>query len=230
MAKNPWKFIWSAMMTAVWFRNSRGIADDNLYYIVQGGLNRLARAISLWDARRQLRRKIFNADGGTPQDAVVAVAIGGLAWDEPRPAMYRMVEFCVARLPHTKPRHLLGVCKPVDILECIERGIDSFDGIAATREGRHGRVWTRGGKYFDIQKAQYAEDQRVLEVGCDCPACAAGMVRADLRARFKAKEREAIRLLMAHNWHHNYRLVRGARQAIFEGRFQAFKQAYLNTV
>ncbi|AKM84549.1 TPA: hypothetical protein DHW58_01295 [Patescibacteria group bacterium] len=226
MDKNPLKFVWSAIMTAVWFKRSRGIADDKLYYIVQGGLNKLARQISLWDARRQLRGKILTANGGTPQNAVAAVAIGGLAWDEPRSAMYKMVEFCVSRLPDDKPRHLLGVCKPIDILECIERGIDSFDGIAATREGRHGRVWLWGGQYFDINNARYATDKTGLDSQCNCPVCRSGVSRADIRARFKAGDREVMRQLMAHNWHQNYRLISTARQAILEGRFQELKTSW----
>jgi len=217
MDRNPLKFIWSAVMTAVWFRYSRKVADDNLYYIEQGGLNKFARRISLWDANRQLK------------NGISAVAIGGLAWDEPRSAMYKMVKFCTQRLPGNKPRHLLGVCKPIDILECIERGIDSFDGIAATREGRHGRVWLWGGKYFDINNSQYVNDNGVLDSHCSCPVCRAGVSRADIRTRFKIGDREAIRQLMAHNWHQNYQLVSTARQAIEEGKFREFKRDFLGT-
>jgi len=215
MDRRWWKFIRSAVMTAVWHKRSRGIADDRLYYIVQGGLNKLARSISLWDARHQLRRGLS------------AVAIGGLAWDEPRPSMYNTVEFCVKRLPDDKPRHMLGVCKPVDILECIKRGMDTFDGIAATREGRHGRVWIKGGKHFDIRNAEFENDEQVLEAGCDCPTCRSGVSRAKLRVGFKQKDRESIRQLMVHNWHHNYRLVKGARIAIVAGTFDQYVENYL---
>ncbi|MBN2585117.1 queuine tRNA-ribosyltransferase family protein [Patescibacteria group bacterium] len=215
MDKNPLKFIWSAFMTAVWHRRSRGIADDRLYYISQGGLNKLARLISLWDARRQLNR-------GIP-----AIAIGGLAWNEPRPAMYNTVDFCVKRLPDDKPRHLLGICKPVDILECIKRGIDTFDGIAATREGRHGRVWVSGGKYFDIRNAEFEKDEQVLDPLCDCPTCRSNISRAKLRAGFKQKDHETIRRLMVHNWHHNYSLIKGARAAILSGQLDYYISDYL---
>lgn len=215
MARGWWKFVWSAIMTAVWFSRSRGIADDKLYYILQGGLNKLARSISLWDANRQFKK-------GIP-----AVAIGGLAWDEPREAMLATVRFCVEKLPENKPRHMLGICKPIDILLTIKEGMDTFDGIAATREGRHGRVWTRGGKYFDIKKAEYAEDNRLLDVGCGCPICLDGKTRAELRAGFKAGDREAIRGLMVHNWHHNYALVKGAREAIKNNQLDKFIEDYL---
>ncbi|MFA5270264.1 MAG: tRNA guanosine(34) transglycosylase Tgt [Patescibacteria group bacterium] len=215
MARGWWKFVHSAIITAVWHGRSRGIADDKLYYIVQGGLNKLARAISLWDARRQL-------NSGIP-----AVAIGGLAWDEPRPAMYKMVEFCVNRLPDDKPRHMLGVCKPVDILECIKRGMDTFDGIAATREGRHGRVWIKGGQHFDIRNAEFENDERPLDATCDCPTCRSGVSRARLRVGFKQKDRETVRQLMVHNWYHNYQLVKGARAAIIGGTFEQYVKNYL---
>jgi queuine tRNA-ribosyltransferase len=215
MNKNPFKFIWSAIMTAVWFRRSRGVADNNLYYILQGGLNKLARLISLWDANRQLKK-------GIP-----AVAIGGLAWDEPREKMLETVRFCVSKLPEDCPRHMLGICKPIDILMCICEGMDTFDGIAATREGRHGRVWTRGGRYFDIKNAQYIEDMNVLDIGCDCPVCLKGTTRSELRAGIKSRERDAMQALMMHNWHHNYKLVKGARQAIIEGRLSDYVKNYL---
>lgn len=215
MAKGWWKFVWSSIMTMVWHRKSRGVADDKLYYILQGGLNKFARSISLWDANQQLKK-------GIP-----AVAIGGLAWDEPREAMLETVEFCVERLPEDKPRHMLGICKPVDILRCIQKGMDTFDGIAATREGRHGRVWLPAGKYFDINNAQYAKDQSVLDPTCSCPVCRSGIARAELRVQFKAGEREAMRKLMVHNWHHNYALVKGAREAIIQHRLDEYIGEYL---
>lgn len=215
MAPGWWKFVRSGVLTAVWFSRSRGVADDKLYYIVQGGLNKLARKISLWHANRQLKT-------GIP-----AVALGGLAWDEPREAMLETVQFCVERLPEDKPRHMLGICKPIDILLCIKEGMDTFDGIAATREGRHGRVWMRGGRYFDIKNSQYEGDTKVLEEGCGCPVCVSGKTRADLRAGFKAGERWAIQALMMHNWHHNYALAKGARQAIVDGNLDEYIQNYL---
>lgn len=210
-----WRFVVSAIMTAWWHRLSRGIADGNLYYIVQGGLNRFARDISLRDANRQLR------------NGIPAVAIGGLAGREERADMYRMIEYCTDRLPDEKPRHMLGVCKPIDLLRAIWLGMDTFDGIAATREGRHGRVWTRGGNHFDIKNAQFADDERVLEEGCQCPVCQSGVSRAELRRQFKAKDREALRALMVHNWYHNYNLVRGAREAIIQNRLDAYIKEYL---
>lgn len=210
-----WRFVVSALMTAWWHRLSRGIANENLYYIVQGGLNRLARDISLRDANRQLR------------NGIPAVAIGGLAGKEARSEMYRMIGYCTSRLPEGKPRHMLGVCKPVDLLQAVRLGMDTFDGIAATREGRHGRVWTKGGQHYDIKNARFENDEQVLEVGCGCPTCQAGISRAELRRRFKSKDREAIRSLMVHNWHHNYQLMQGAREAILQGRLDEYIQAYL---
>jgi len=122
---------------------------------------------------------------------------------------------------------MLGVCKPIDLLHAIRLGMDTFDGIAATREGRHGRVWLAGGKHFDIKSEKFANDMQVLDPTCDCPTCQSGVSRSKLRERFKAKDREAIRQLMVHNWHHNYRLVKGARQAIIEGRLDAYIQEYV---
>lgn len=205
----------SVVMTIVWHGRSRGIKDENLYYIVQGGLARWARRINLWDAVRQLEK-------GIP-----AVAIGGLAEREPRLAMYSMIDFCTQRLPENKPRHMLGVCKPVDILQCIKRGMDTFDGIAATREGRHGRFWIKGGKRLDIYKAIFAEDLNPLEPGCPCPVCTSGATRSDIRERYKAGDMEARRQMMSHNWYHNFYVIKGARQAIKEHRLEEYIAEYM---
>lgn len=225
----------SVAMTARWHKLSRGVANESLYYIVQGGLNLPARRYSLWDANCQLQ------NGGAS-----AVAIGGLAGGETRAQLYRTVDFCTKRLPDDKARHMLGICKPRDIIELIALGIDTFDGIAATREGRHGRVWDRLGDYYSIRQVS-SDDQRPLSEDCDCDVCQGKLSRGQIRdlyraegeakgkgvtdealAEAQAKTKEAKRLLMRHNFYQNLRAVREARQAILGDRFAEWKKEYLN--
>jgi len=219
--KNWFKFFESVSVTNRWFRESMRFADDRRYFIVQGGLNFIARYLSLREARLQLA-----------QSNAVGIAIGGLAGGEARPAMYRMVKFCTDRLPQDKPRHLFGVGTPIDLLECIERGIDTFDCVAYTREARHGRIWVSSG-YLKLTNSRYKDDQRILEAGCDCPTCVQGATRAELRAGLKSEDsavrRTAKIQLMLHNIRFVQRLMKNARSAIHRGGFRQFKKDFLCT-
>ena len=225
LGKNPLKFWDSVFATKRWFRRSYSISPERTFYIVQGGLNYQARSFSLRDARHWL------ADG-TP-----GVAIGGLAGGEDRQAMYQMVQFCTDRLPVGKPRHLFGIGTPKDLLEGIERGIDTFDCVAHTREGRHGRLWTSHG-ILDLAYNRHAKDGSVIEMGCDCPICARGITRAELindishYSDTDSKERQdqrvqAWRNCMLHNVRFIARLMGQSREAIQEGRFLDFKKEFL---
>ncbi len=212
-------FFKAVLMTAIWFRQVKGRADGQMYYIVQGGLNKIARTISCRDASLQVSR------------GVSAVAIGGLAWNEPRPIMYELTKFCHDRLPKQVTRHFLGLGEPVDLLECIERGMDTFDCVAATRLARHGRLWVTSGR-LRLTRAEYAEDQSVLDEECDCPTCKDGVSRATLRAGLRSLEedvkRDAQMKLMIHNIRFTMRLMEGARAAIQMGEFQKYKNDFLN--
>ncbi|MFH0912091.1 MAG: tRNA guanosine(34) transglycosylase Tgt [Patescibacteria group bacterium] len=215
--KNPLVYIQSVLTTEKWFQASQNISE-NVFYILQGGLNKLARTLSLKYANQHL-------DSG-----VAGVAIGGLAFGEPRPQMYRMIDLCISKLPENKPRHLLGVGEPVDLLESIERGIDTFDCVAYTREARHGRLLTNRG-YLRLNRSEYVSDNLVIEEGCDCPTCQAGISRAELRAGMKSvdpiEHQQTLIKLMLHNIRFLMRLMEHSRGAIREGRLQTFKQEFL---
>ncbi|MFH1088451.1 MAG: tRNA guanosine(34) transglycosylase Tgt [Patescibacteria group bacterium] len=217
--KNPLAYFLSVLTTEKWFQQSRGIADDHVFYIVQGGLNKFAREISINYANKWLKT-------GTS-----GVAIGGLAFGESRSKMYGMIKFCTQRLPEDKPRHLLGVGHPIDLLESIERGVDTFDCVAHTREARHGRVLTSTG-YLHLKNSRYIDDDSVLESNCDCPVCQLGITRSQLRVGLKsadlAQKRSNQIKLMLHNIRFLMRLMEQSRVAIRVGEFQRFKQEFLS--
>lgn len=216
--KNPLVYIQSVLTTEKWFRDSQNISE-NVFYILQGGLNKLARTLSLKYANQHL-------DSG-----VAGVAIGGLAFGEPRPKMYRMIDFCISKLPEDKPRHLLGVGEPADLLESIERGIDTFDCVSYTREARHGRLLTARG-YLRLNRAEYINDNSVIEEKCDCPTCSAGISRAELRAGMKSVDpiarQQTLINLMFHNIRFLMRLMEQSHEAIQQKYFSEFKQAFLS--
>ncbi|HCR41805.1 TPA: hypothetical protein DIV45_00295 [Patescibacteria group bacterium] len=215
--KNPLAYFLSVLTTEKWFNESAEISP-NIFYILQGGLNKLARILSLKYANQHLNT------------GVAGIAIGGLAFGEARPKMYRMIEFCTQRLPENKPRHLLGVGEPVDLLESIERGIDTFDCVSYTREARHGRLLTKHG-YLRLKRSEYINDNSVIEADCDCPTCLAGISRANLRTGMKSIDsdirQQTLINLMLHNIRFTLRLMEYAREAIQVGKFQEFKQEFL---
>jgi len=216
LGKNQFNFWQSVFGTESWFAKSHAICSEKTYYIVQGGLNYFARRLSLLYANSWL-------NGKTP-----GVAIGGLAWGEARADMYKMVKFCTGRLPQSAPRHLLGVGTPVDLLECIERGIDTFDCVAFTREARHKRLWTFAG-ILELKWEKHKDDLSTIEVGCDCPACSQGITKAELIKDFQNPEtkKSAQQKCMLHNIRFLMRLMEQARQAIQQENFKEFKKSFL---
>ncbi|MFA5967554.1 MAG: tRNA guanosine(34) transglycosylase Tgt [Patescibacteria group bacterium] len=215
--KNPFAYLESVLTTEKWFRESQNISN-NVFYILQGGLNKWARALSLKYANKHLK------------DGIAGIAIGGLAFGEQRSKMYNMIDFCNSQLPEDKPRHLLGVGEPVDLLESIERGIDTFDCVAHTREARHGRLLTSQG-YLRLRRAEYASDNSVIEVGCDCPTCRTGISRRELRAGMKSSDpitrQQTLIKLMLHNIRFLMRLMEQSRTAISQNRFNKFKKEFI---
>ncbi|MBU1092154.1 queuine tRNA-ribosyltransferase family protein [Patescibacteria group bacterium] len=216
--KNPLAYFLSVLTTEKWFKQSHNVADADVFYIIQGGLNKLARKISINYANNWLKM-------GIP-----GVSIGGLAFGESRSKMYSMIKFCTQRLPENNPRHLLGVGHPVDLLESIERGIDTFDCVAHTREARHGRVLTDTG-YLHIKNSCYIDDNTVLEKDCDCPVCQLGITRSQLRVGLKSPDIEQKRFtqiqLMMHNIRFLMRLMEQSQVAIRQGKFGIFKQNFV---
>ncbi|MEF0942283.1 tRNA guanosine(34) transglycosylase Tgt [Rhizobium sp. BR 362] len=147
-------------------------------------------------------------------------AVGGLAVGEPQEVMLRMLEITLPELPTDKPRYLMGVGTPDDILKSVARGIDMFDCVMPTRSGRHGLAFTRRGK-VNIRNARHAEDMRPLDDQSNCPA-SRDYSRAYLHHLVRANEALGGMLLSWHNLAYYQELMHGIRQAIAEGRFADF--------
>ncbi|MCC7430700.1 tRNA guanosine(34) transglycosylase Tgt [bacterium] len=152
-------------------------------------------------------------------------AIGGLAVGEPKDEMHKMLEISNEILPQNKPRYLMGVGKPEDLLEGIERGVDAFDCVMPTRNARNASVFTTFGK-LNVRNAKLKDDFSPLDENCGCYTCR-NFSRAYLRHLFIAKEILGLRLTTIHNINFYLSLVKTARQKIFEGNFASWKKETL---
>ena len=151
--------------------------------------------------------------------------IGGLSVGEAKEDMYRMLEVVDDALPVERPRYLMGVGFPEDLVEGISRGVDLFDCVAPTRMGRNGAVFTRDGR-LNIKRAEFRLDPRPLDEECDCAACSR-FSRAYVRHLFLADEILGLRLLSLHNVHFLVSLTRRARRALAAGDFEAWSRDWL---
>lgn len=149
-------------------------------------------------------------------------AVGGLAVGESHEEMYHVLEEVVPYLPKDKPTYLMGVGTPANILEGVERGIDFFDCVYPSRNGRHGHVYTNHGK-LNLFNSQYEKDMRPIEEGCGCPACKR-FSRAYIRHLLKAKEMLGMRLCVMHNLYFYNTMMEEIRNALDEGEFAAYKK------
>ena len=147
-------------------------------------------------------------------------AVGGLAVGEGQEEMFRVLDFTPGLLPKDKPRYLMGVGKPSDLVGSVLRGIDMFDCVMPTRSGRTGQGFTRRGP-INIRNARHLDDPRPLDEGCACPACR-NYSRAYLHHLFRAEEVLGLMLLTWHNLQYYQDVMRGLREAIAEGRTEAF--------
>lgn len=152
-------------------------------------------------------------------------ALGGLAVGESHEEMYRIIEATVPYLPVEKPTYLMGVGTPQNILEAVERGVDFFDCVYPSRNGRHGHVYTNHGK-LNLFNAKYELDERPIEEGCQCPACRR-YSRAYIRHLLKAKEMLGMRLCVLHNLYFYNHMMEEIRAALDEGRFAEYKKQKL---
>ena len=152
-------------------------------------------------------------------------AVGGLAVGESHEEMYRILEAVVPHLPAAKPTYLMGVGTPANILEAVERGVDFFDCVYPSRNGRHGHVYTNQGKR-NLFNAKYELDESPIEEGCQCPACRT-YSRAYIRHLLKAKEMLGMRLCVLHNLYFYNTMMEEIREAIEEGRYQEYKKKKL---
>jgi len=152
-------------------------------------------------------------------------AIGGLSVGEEKPAMYEMLEVVDDALPRTRPRYLMGVGFPEDLIEGVRRGVDLFDCVAPTRMGRNGAVFTHEGR-LNIKRAEFRTDPRPLDTACDCAACTR-FTRAYIRHLYVADEILGLRLLSLHNVHFLLSLMRSARQAIRTNALEEWAREWL---
>ena len=182
-----------------------------LFPIVQGGIHAELRREAA-----QAVQSIGDWEG---------TAIGGLSVGESKPDMYAMLEVCDAAIRTDRPRYLMGVGFPEDLVAGVRRGVDMFDCVAPTRMGRTGAVFTRDGR-INIKRAEFRRDPRPLDPECDCSACRR-FSRAYLRHLFVSEEILGLRLLSLHNVHFLVALMRDARQAIRTGTFDGWSRDWL---
>lgn len=149
-------------------------------------------------------------------------AVGGLAVGESHEDMYRILDAVVPHLPQDKPTYLMGVGTPENILEAVERGVDFFDCVYPSRNGRHGHVYTNHGK-LNMFNAKYELDARPIEEGCRCPACRS-FSRAYVRHLLKAKEMLGMRLCVLHNLYFYNTMMAEIRDAIENGTYASYKK------
>ena len=147
-------------------------------------------------------------------------AIGGLAVGETTEEMYHILDVTLPHAPQNKPRYLMGVGTPINILEAVYRGIDFFDCVMPSRNARHCNLFTEEG-YMNLKNEKFERDPRPIEPGCNCPACR-NYSRAYIRHLFKAKEMLAMRLCVLHNLNFYNRLTENIRKALDEGRYEEF--------
>ena len=152
-------------------------------------------------------------------------AVGGLAVGETHEEMYHILEETVPYLPQDKPTYLMGVGTPANILEAVERGVDFFDCVYPSRNGRHGHLYTNLGK-INLFNQKYEKDMRPIEEGCNCPACRR-YSRAYIRHLLKAKEMLGMRLCVLHNLYFYNTMMTEIRDALDQGRFAAYKNEKL---
>lgn len=187
--------------------------DQILFGINQGGVYE--------DIRIEHAKRISELD-------LAGYAVGGLAVGESHEEMYRILEAVVPVLPENKPTYLMGVGTPANILEAVDRGVDFFDCVYPSRNGRHGHVYTNRGK-LNLFNAKYELDDRPIEEGCQCPACRS-YSRAYIRHLLKAKEMLGMRLCVLHNLYFYNTMMEEIRETIEAGNYRDYKKKKLEGV
>jgi queuine tRNA-ribosyltransferase len=210
----------SIKLTVEWAKRSMAAYKDipskhdfsqAAFAIVQGGVYP--------DLRRECAHQLIDFD-------FPGYAIGGLSVGEPKEAMFEMTDVVAELLPQDKPRYLMGVGKPEDLLDGIERGVDMFDCIMPTRNGRNGQAFTSTGP-LNIKNLSHRDSLEPLDVECDCYTCKT-FSRSYLRHLYIAKELLILKLLSLHNLNFYLRLMESARNAILENRYSEFKKDFLS--
>ncbi|BCD68285.1 tRNA guanosine(34) transglycosylase Tgt [Nitratiruptor sp. YY09-18] len=183
--------------------------DQNIFAIIQGGIDPEFRRISATELTA------LDFDG---------FAIGGLSVGEESQAMYDTVALTTQFMPQNKPRYLMGVGTPEDLVECIERGVDMFDCVMPTRNARNGTLFTTFGR-LNIKAARYKKDHSPIDENCSCYTCQ-NYSRSYLNHLIRAKELTYYRLASIHNLHYYLTLVKEAREAILKGDYATFKKEF----
>ena len=206
----------SMRLSMRWAQRSKDAFGDRpghaLFGIQQGGLE------------QDMREESAQALKGIGFDGY---AVGGLAVGEGQEAMFGVLDFAPGQLPVDKPRYLMGVGKPDDIVGAVKRGIDMMDCVLPSRSGRTGQIFTRRG-VLNIKNARHADDPRPLDEHCTCPACS-NYSRAYLHHVFRAQEMISGMLLTWHNLHYFQDIMQGMRDAIAAGRFAAWETEFHST-
>ena len=198
-----------------WAKRSKGAFEalknhNALFGIVQGGMHEALRLESL----QALAEMNFHG-----------YAIGGLSVGEPKEDMQRVLAYTAPRLPHHKPRYLMGVGTPEDLVEGVRQGVDMFDCVMPTRNARNGSLFTRRGD-LRLRNARYKDDEKPIDPGCSCYCCR-DFSRAYLHHLQRVDEMLGAQLATIHNLHFYLDIMRQMREAIEEGRFQAWRDEFL---
>jgi len=191
-------------------------SPNALFAILQGGMFK--------DLRKECYERLAALPAGAEGRHFDGYAIGGVSVGEPMELAYEVADACTEFLPADKPRYLMGVGYPEDILECIDRGVDMFDCVLPTRSARSGMLFTSFGS-LDIRHAEHKESARPIDEACGCYVCR-NYTRAYLRHLFQSKEILASMLNTIHNLHYYLDLLAQIRLSISEGKFKAFKQDF----
>ena len=200
---------WAARSRAGFDAGEEHAARSALFGIQQGSLDEKLRA------RSAAALTDIGFDG---------YAIGGLAVGEGQEAMFGVLDYAPGQLPADKPRYLMGVGKPDDLVGAVARGVDMFDCVLPTRSGRNGQAFTRDGP-INIRNAKFAEDQTPLDASCACPVCATWS-RAYLHHLVRSNEMLGAMLMTQHNLHYYQDLMQDMRDAIGAGSFAAFQSDF----
>lgn len=199
----------SVIRTDGWAERCRG-QGDNIFGISQGG--------TVPDLRKKSCEDIVELD-------FEGNAIGGLSIGESTELMYKNTEICTEVFPESKPRYFMGLGSPIDILECVDRGVDIFDSAYPTRNARHRTIFTRDGN-IRIDKSEFKDDHSPLDHDCDCPTCK-NYTRSYIHHLCKSDELSWMRLTSVHNIKFMMDLMESCRDSIKEGRFKSFKNQFV---
>jgi len=200
--------------TTKWEKRSKEahVNSENqlLFGIIQGGMHK--------DLRKESAEQIIDID-------FPGYAIGGLSVGEPKDIMFDILDYTTEIMPQNKPRYLMGVGTPLDLINGVSMGVDMFDCVMPTRNGRNGTVFTSQGR-INIKNAQFKRDPKPIDENCDCYACK-NYSRAYIRHLYKSREILALRLNTYHNLYFYLNLMKRMRRAILENRFEEFKNNFV---